>query len=156
MTDSPHEEAVRTVVARIANTVDTRRWTDLRALFADEVTTDYTSLFGGDVQHQSGDALIAMWRQMLSPLDATQHLTGAIDVQLRGSVAIAECNVRGYHISARAPGGSEWMVAGQWIIEMTKSSDTESGERWRVTRMTLRTFYQTGNRDLLAQAAATA
>jgi hypothetical protein len=123
-------------------------------LFADEVTTDYTSLFGCDVQRQSGDALIAAWRQMLSPLDATQHLTGAIDVQLRGSVAIAECNIRGYHISARAPGGSEWMVAGQWIIEMSESSERDSGGRWLVTHMTLRTFYQTGNRDLLAQAGA--
>jgi hypothetical protein len=142
--------------SRIANTIDTRSWTELRVLLADEVTTDYTSLFGGDVMRQSGDALTAMWRQILSPLDATQYLTGAIDVQWRGAVAIAECIVRGYHISARATGGSEWMVAGQWIIEMIRSGERESGERWRVTRMTLRTFYQTGNRDLLAQAAAPA
>jgi hypothetical protein len=148
MKDLAAAEAVRTVVARIANTIDTRRWTELRALFADEVTTDYTSLFGGDVQHQSGDALIAAWRQLLSPLDATQHLTGAIDVQRRETVAVAECNVRGYHVATQAPGGSEWMVAGRWIIELM-----ESDERWLVTRMTLRTFYQTGNRDLLAQAA---
>jgi hypothetical protein len=147
ITDITAEEAIRAVVARIANTIDTRRWTELRALFADEVTTDYTSLFGGDVQRQAGDALIAAWRQMLSPLDATQHLTGAIDLQRRGTVAVAECNVRGYHVSARAAGGSEWIVAGQWIIEMTGS-----GGRWLVTRMTLRKFYQTGNRDLLAQA----
>jgi hypothetical protein len=152
-TDMTPEESIRAVVARIANTIDTRRWTDLRALFADEVTTDYTSLFGGEVQRQSGDALIAMWRQILSPLDATQHLTGAIDVQLRGTAAIAECNVRGYHISARASGGSEWMVAGQWIIEMTESRVSESAGRWLVTRMTLRTFYQTGNRDLLTQVS---
>jgi hypothetical protein len=150
MKDLAAAEAVRTVVARIANTIDTRRWTELRALFADEVTTDYTSLFGGDVQHQSGDALIAAWRQVLSPLDATQHVTGAVDVQRRGTVAVAECNVRGYHVFERAPGGSEWLVAGQWIIELM-----ESDERWLVTRMTLRTFYQTGNRDLLAQAAPT-
>jgi hypothetical protein len=58
-------------------------------------------------------------------------------------------DTRRYHVAARAAGGSEWMVAGQWIIEMT-----ESGEQWLVTRMTLRMFYQTGNRDLLAQAAA--
>jgi len=154
MTDMASEEAIRNVVARVANTVDTRRWTELRALFADEVTTDYTSLFGGEVLTQPGDNLIAMWRQMLSPLDATQHVTGAIDVQQRGAgAAVAECSVRGYHICARAAGGSEWMVAGQWIIEMTQGDGGESGDRWLVTRMTLRAFYQTGNRDLLAQAA---
>jgi hypothetical protein len=156
MTIIAAEAAVRAVVARIANTIDTRRWTELRALFAGEVTTDYTSLFGGEPQTQSGDALIAMWRQILSPLDATQHVTGAIDVQWRDAVAIAECNVRGYHISARASGGSEWMVAGQWIIEMTHSRKTGSSAQWHVTRMTLRTLYQTGNRNLLTEAAAPA
>jgi hypothetical protein len=65
------------------------------------------------VRHQSGDDLIAAWCQMLSRLDATQHLTCAIDAQQRGPVAIAECNVRRYHVCARAAGGSEWMVAGQ-------------------------------------------
>ena len=45
--DLAREAAVRTVVARIAHGIDTRRWADLRGLYADEVTTDYTSLFGG-------------------------------------------------------------------------------------------------------------
>lgn len=153
MMDMTSGEAIRNVVARIANTVDTRHWTELRALFADEVTTDYTSLFGGEVLTQPGGNLIATWRQMLSPLDATQHVTGAIEVQHRdnGAAVVAECAVRGYHICTRAAGGSEWMVAGQWVIEMM-----QSGERWLVTRMTLRAFYQTGNRELLAQAAALA
>ena len=52
------EQAVRTLVVRI-DTIDTRRWADLRSLYADEVTTDYSSLFGGDAQRQSGDPLIA-------------------------------------------------------------------------------------------------
>jgi hypothetical protein len=51
--DITGEAAIRAVVARIANTIDARRRTELRALFADEVTTDYTSLFGGDVARQS-------------------------------------------------------------------------------------------------------
>ena len=40
--DLASEQALRTLVARIAHTIDTRRWADLRALFADELTTDYT------------------------------------------------------------------------------------------------------------------
>ena len=91
---------------------------------------------------------IAGWRRLLSPLDATQHLVGPIDVRLSGSQAVAECHVRGYHVSAKVAGGSEWMVAGQWIIELKE----ESG-RWLVTKMTLRTLYQSGNRDLLRLAA---
>ena len=148
--DLAREQAVRAVVTRIAHTIDTRRWSDLRALYADRVVTDYTSLFGGEVQQQSGDELIAAWRQMLSPLDATQHMVGPIDVQLRGSHAVAECHVRGYHVSAKVAGGGEWMVAGQWIIQLA-----EQPGGWVVVKMTLRLLYQTGNRDLLRLAAAT-
>jgi len=149
MSDLAREQAVRAVVTRIPHTIDTRRWSELRALYADTVTTDYTSLFGGEVQRQSGDQLIAGWRQLLSPLDATQHLVGPIDVRFGEGQAVAECHVRGYHISAKVTGGSEWMVAGQWIIELSE----ESGS-WLVTKMTLRTFYQSGNRDLLRLVAA--
>jgi hypothetical protein len=148
MNDLERERAVRKVVARIAHTIDTRRWSELRALYADEVITDYTSLFGGEVQHQRGDDLIGAWRRLLSPLDATQHLAGPIDVQLHGDRAIAECHVRGYHVRRGAPGGDEWMVAGQWVIEMVERQNA-----WRVTKMTLKTFYQTGNRELLSQTA---
>ena len=138
------EQAVRTLVARIAHTIDTRRWSDLRTLYADQVTTDYTSLFGGEVQRQSGDALIAGWRELLGKLDATQHLVGPIDVRLDGDRATAECHVRGYHVRRGAPGGEEWMVAGQWVIRAV-----ERGEDWRVTGMTLRMFYETGSRGVL-------
>lgn len=139
-------QAVRTVVARIAHTIDTRRWADLRALYADEVTTDYTSLFGGEVQWQSGDALIAGWRQLLGGLDATQHLVGPIDVRLESGGATAECHVRGYHVRRGAPGGDEWMVAGQWVIGLA-----DRDGHWLVTGMTLRTFYETGSRGVLGQ-----
>ena len=50
--------AVQTVVTRVAHTIDGRRWPELRALFADTVQTDYTSLFGGEVQDQAVDDLM--------------------------------------------------------------------------------------------------
>lgn len=85
---------------------------------------------------------------MLGPLDATQHLIGPIDVRLEGGRATAECHLRGYHVWSSAAGTAEWTLAGQWMIEL--------GERdgaWHATALTLRTFYQTGNRDLLREAA---
>jgi len=146
LNDLTRDHAVRSVVARIAHTIDTRRWQELRALYAEHVLTDYTSLFGGEPQHQTADDLIETWRRMLSPLDATQHLVGPIEVHLGSAQATAECHVRGYHVSSRATGGDEWMVAGQWVIQMV---EREGG--WLIETMTLRTFYQTGNRNLLGQ-----
>ncbi len=147
MTDHPREQAVRSSVTRIAHTIDFRRWADLRALFASEVKTDYTSLFGGEMQHQRADDLIDTWRRLLSPLDATQHLLGPIDVQFRGQTAVAECHVRGYHVKRGASGGDEWTVAGQWMIELAGR-----GDAWEITSLTLKVLYQSGNQGLLQHA----
>jgi hypothetical protein len=149
MSDLARAQGVRDVVARIAHTIDFRRWSDLRALYGDQVSTDYTSLFGGEVQQQRADDLIEGWRRLLAPLDATQHLLGPIAVQLQGGSAIAECHVRGYHVLHGAAGGDELMVAGQWLIELS-----ERGDGWRITSMTLKTLYQSGNKEILRQAIA--
>ena len=147
MNEFEREHAIRTIVTRIAHTIDARQWSELRRLYADEVETDYTSLFGGDVQHQKGDDLIEAWRRMLTPLTATQHLVGPIEVRVRGERAAADCHVRGYHILDGQQGSAEWMVAGHWAIELV-----ENAGMWKITKMTLQTFYQTGEKDLLQRA----
>lgn len=141
---------VQRVIGRLVHAIDLRHWSELRNLLAGEVTTDYTSLFGGEVQRQSADDLIAAWRTLLTPLDATQHLLGPIDAQLsdRRAGATATCHVRGYHVRRGAPGGDEWMVAGHYRFELT-----DSGSSWRIASITLHTLYQTGNRMLLQHAA---
>lgn len=141
------QEVVR-IVTNIADFIDHKRWTDLRGLYADTVHTDYTSLFGGEVQTQSGDALIATWKRLLNPI-VTQHLEGPIAVEVHGDRATARCHVRGYHYLKGAAGGDEWMVAGHWVIGLAK---TAAG--WRIDAMKLETFYQTGNTQLLQVASA--
>lgn len=143
------EAVVRRVVTAVVHEVDARRWHELQALFADPVTTDYTSLFGGEVQRQPPGALVAGWRGALTPLQATQHMLGPIDVEVRGDAARARCHVRGYHWAPGAPGGPEWMVAGHYAFELSLQGGT-----WRITSLTLRTAYQTGNARLLQEAAA--
>jgi len=137
------------VVARVAHYIDGRRWPELRALFADQVETDYRSLFGGDVQVQPADQLVLEgWRTLLSPLESTQHLLGPIDVEITGQTARAECHVRGYHRAPAAASGPEWMVAGHYVFSLTRA-----GESWKITKLVLHATYQTGNRDLLREAA---
>ncbi|HWO14576.1 MAG TPA: nuclear transport factor 2 family protein [Polyangiaceae bacterium] len=147
-TEAAREAAVRDIVTRVAHHIDARDWSKLRSLYAERVTTDYTSLFGGEVQQQAADALIETWRGVLGPLRATQHLLGPISVLLDGDYARAECHVRGYHYRDGLPGGSEWMVAGHYVFEL---SVRDAG--WQIDAMTLHTYYQTGNRQLLEQAA---
>lgn len=141
------QASVDRVVADVAHHIDAKRWDALQALFAPEVQTDYTSLFGGKPQQQSNEALINTWKGVLSAV-TTQHHLGPINVTVEGTSARAHCNVRGHHYVESAAGGPTWMVAGTYDFELTQSEG-----RWLISKMTLNTLYQTGNRQLLSQAA---
>src|SRR5262245_45149069 len=114
--------AVQAVVARVPHLLDARRWRELRALFEDNVETDYTSLFGGEIQRQRADDLVlGGWQKVLSSLEATHHLLGPIDVTLKGRSAFAECHVQAYHRAPQAKSGPEWTVAGHYVFTLHRS-----------------------------------
>jgi len=147
-----HEEmeAMRTIVANVAHHIDGKRWADLRTLFAATVATDYTSLFGGTPQKQSGDDLIAGWRGALQNV-ATQHLLGPIEVRSTGDEATAHCHVRAIHYAPKAPGGEHWEVLGHYVFDLALE-----GQGWKIGGMKLETLMQTGNVKLLAEASSPA
>jgi hypothetical protein len=144
-------QQVRDVITSLVHELDGKHWDALAPLFTDPVETDYRSLFGGDVTRQPASALVAGWQGVLAPLDTTQHVLGPIAVTLApdGDRAAAQCHVRGHHVKAGLPGGDEWMVAGHYLFELAR---TPGG--WKIAKLTLQTYYQTGNRALLQEAAA--
>jgi hypothetical protein len=151
LADIAERDEVRTVVTRLSHEVDRRRWAQLRSLFADTVTADYRSLFGGEVRQQKADDLIEGWRKAFTLVDTTQHILGPVDVDVQGATATARCHVRAYHIRQGLPGGDEWLVAGNYVIELAKA---DGG--WKIHAMKLETSYQSGNRKLLEEAGALA
>jgi hypothetical protein len=147
MTREPDDrESIQATIANISHFIDRKRWTDLRGLYTDTVQTDYTSLFGGEVQEQTGDALIEAWRKLLSPI-VTQHVLGPITVDLAPATATAHCHVRGYHHAKGTPGGDEWIVAGHYVFGLERA-----GSEWKIRTMKLEVLYQSGNAELLALA----
>lgn len=146
--DRSDVEQIEATVVGVSHFIDGRQWRELRELFADDIETDYTSLFGGEVQKQRADDLMEGWRALLTPV-VTQHLLGPIHIEITGASAIASCHVRGYHRARNAPpGGDEWIVAGHYVIELEKADRS-----WKIRRMKLETFYQTGNTKLLEEVA---
>lgn len=141
-------EQVRSIVVRVTHHIDRHDWRALRALYADDVETDYTSLFGGAPQRQRADDLVAGWQQALAAV-STQHLLGPIYVELRGSSAVAECHVRAWHQAKGTTGGDEWVVGGHYVFELARA-----GEAWAITRMKLETLQQSGNVKLLQEVQA--
>ena len=142
-------EAVRSVVTSVTHHIDHKAWPKLRALFAEQVRSDYTSLFGGDPQQQAGEALVDGWRSSLARV-ATHHLLGPIEVHVAGATAYAACHVRATNELPSAPGGATWEVLGHYLFELARS-----GTGWSIAAMTLETFVQVGNTKLLAEAQGT-
>jgi hypothetical protein len=141
-------ETVRETVTRVTHEIDAKRWDELRKLYADEVRTDYTSLFGGAPVKQTGDALIEGWKSALAKVQ-THHLLGPVVVKLRDGTATATCQVRGLHHADGAPGGTDWEVLGHYVFELSKRADGS----WMIHDMTILTRIQTGNTKLLQEAA---
>jgi hypothetical protein len=118
--------------------VDDLDWKTVRSLLADEVRTDYTSLFGGEATTTSGDELVAQWQGLMPGFAATQHLTGPV-VETDG---VAETHLQAHH----------WMADGRrWVVYAHYIAVIEDG---RVADLTLRLHRQEGDTDLPAAAAA--
>ena len=133
---------VTDVIATMLHAVDDLDWGTVRSSFTTEVEIDYTSLWGGEPETLTADELIDRWRQLLPGFDATQHLIGPVAVteadQLTASCAT---NVRGYH----RVGDATWMVAGRYVMHLVRAD----GSDWRIVTLTLRHYYDDGDRGMV-------
>jgi hypothetical protein len=129
-------------IVRFFRAIDTRDWDTVRSLLADEVTLDYVSLFGGEVETVPADEVIDRWRGLLPGFDATQHFLGVLD-EVDGTI---QCGVRGYHVL----GDEAWMVAGWYRLTL------DDGDPRRLAGIALETAYETGDRSLVERASAQA
>lgn len=126
----------------LVHAVDQLDWPGVRAVFADRLELDYTSLNGGEPEDLAADDLVGRWQGLLPGFEATSHLLGP--VRVRGDRV--ECHVRAEHRIADAAGGPLWRVAGHYVARVDGAG--------RITALTLETHYQDGNLDLPAAALA--
>ncbi len=135
---------ISTTITDIAAGADRHDWTRVRGAFADTVTTDYTSLWGGDPVTQPADELVAGWSAFLPGFDATHHMvTNHAITSLSDTSAAAQADFTATH---RLDDGL-WVLGGRYDYELEKSED-----RWVVTSMTMTALWETGDRGLVALA----
>ena len=126
----------------LVHAIDRLDWPGVRAVFADRLTLDYTSLNGGEPEDLAADELVARWQGLLPGFEATSHLLGP--VRVHGDRL--EAHVRAYHRIADAEGGPLWRVAGHYVATLDGDG--------RITVFRLETHFQDGNLDLPAVAQA--
>ncbi len=134
---------ITTVVSSIPLAVDLAAYDLAEAAFADEVTIDYTSLWGGDPAVMTPTDLMAAWRGIVPGFDATYHALGPVTVTLAGETAMATADVDGHHWI----GDQVWRPIGTYHWDLIKDD-----EGWKVTRMVFDMTEEIGSRDLAALA----
>lgn len=127
--------------------VDTRDWDHLRAMLTDEVTADYTELWGGEVKPQTKDALVASWRHTLSGFQATQHFLGNEIVTLDGEAAILHAYFQARHALPNELGSHLWTVGGRYTARFIHAE-----KRWLLNELTLHFSWADGNLHLFTLA----
>ena len=151
MTTPDDALAITTAVGTMFHAVDALDWAAVRSSLAPEVATDYTSLWGGEPDSVTPDGLVEAWGALAPGYEATQHLLGPIVVTAAGDDrATCVTNVRAYHHlrTAEGPAGT-WLVVGRYDIAMAR---LDGG--WRIAGITLRVFYEEGDRGLVDAARA--
>ncbi|PZS32931.1 MAG: hypothetical protein DLM58_08950 [Pseudonocardiales bacterium] len=133
-------DGVSLAIHRFFRAVDARDWDTASQLLADQVSIDYTSVFGGEPERVAGGEIVQRWRDLLPGFDATQHFLGPL---LGTGEGVVECNVRGFH---HLDGGT-WMVAGWYTLTLA-----EDDGRVRIAGIDLAESYETGSRDLVERA----
>ncbi|WP_170773753.1 nuclear transport factor 2 family protein [Ruegeria lacuscaerulensis] len=135
---------ISTAITDIAAGADRHDWARVRGAFSDTVTTDYTSLWGGDPVTQPADELVAGWSAFLPGFDATHHMvTNHTVTSLSDTSATAQADFTATH---RLDDGL-WVLGGRYDYELEKSDD-----RWVVTSMTITAIWESGDRGLVALA----
>ena len=131
-------------ITDIAAGADRHDWARVRAAFAEEVTVDYTSLWGGAPATQASDDLVAGWSAFLPGFDATHHMVTNHSVsKLADGVATAEADFTATHrIDDKL-----WTLGGRYSYQLK-----QSGQRWVVTSLTMTSLWETGDRGLVAIA----
>lgn len=138
------QTGISKTITDIAAGADRHDWQRVRAAFADTVTTDYTSLWGGDPVTQSADDLVAGWSAFLPGFDVTHHMvTNYTLTALSHETATAQADFTATH----RLDDSLWVLGGRYDYDLKKTAD-----RWVVTSLTMTALWETGDRALVAAA----
>ena len=138
-------QAISDAITSLLHAIDRRDWTAVRGHLAEQVRTDYTSLFGGSPRTQSATELIDSWCALVPGFEATQHLTGPIVADVSGDTARARCAVTAIHRIGR----DHWTPSGHYEMELVRTDNL-----WTIGAIVYRNALVAGDETLPEKAHA--
>ncbi len=148
LADATDTHGIVTAITSIAAGADRHDWHRVRHAFTDTVTTDYTSLWGGEPVTQPADELVAGWADFLPGFETTHHMvTNHTVTEIAGDTASAEADFTATHRIEE----DFWVLGGRYTYRLHKTDGI-----WRVSAMTMTATWETGDRQLVAKAGTRA
>ncbi|TCL71291.1 nuclear transport factor 2 family protein [Rhizobium sp. BK251] len=140
--------AIIDTITDIAAGADRHQWERVRGAFADKVTLDYTSLWGGEPVTQPAEEVVTQWSGFLPGFDETLHLLSNCTIVDSGDgAAVAEADFQALHRIDQ----DRWSLMGHYRYELTRIDGA-----WKVTHLVMRHSFESGDRGLVGRAAARA
>ncbi|MEY4563490.1 MAG: hypothetical protein RLZZ618_2767 [Pseudomonadota bacterium] len=125
------------LVARFANSFDTKDWAALEQCLMPELHTDYSDLRGTPPERMSNTRFVALRRSALSDLQ-THHLSGNVEIKLCGSTAALKVSMA---IHRRDVDGGAFNTHCLYLMGAERAGDPP----WRINSIVQKVFINDGD-----------
>ncbi|SEO21586.1 nuclear transport factor 2 family protein [Actinacidiphila rubida] len=129
--------AIVDVAVAYATALDTRDWTLLGSVFAEDASWAYS---GSGEQVRGRDAILARLSAGMGHYDATHHLNGNHVVVVHGDEAEHTCYFQAQHVRRGLPGGENLLAGGRYEDRLRRTPDG-----WRITHREVTKVWSEGN-----------
>ncbi|MFT7219097.1 MAG: hypothetical protein ACI8Z1_000711 [Candidatus Azotimanducaceae bacterium] len=128
--------------------IDTRDFALLRSIFTDEVTMDFEDYSGQPRSVMKADDWVAGCKVLFTGLDATQHVMSNPRVEVDGDRATLKMYMKAEHFLMSDQGNVDFALGGYYTDQLVRR-----GGEWLISAVTLKLFWNRGNRQIMTQAA---
>lgn len=139
--------AITDVVNRYGIAIDRRDWALLRGCFADDIEADFRG-FGAREVVTGADQWVEAVRATIDGLESSQHTITNHMIEIDGDRATCTAYIRALHHLPNPRGDSLYTIGGYYTEALVRTADG-----WKIAKYSLTVTWQTGNRDVLRQAA---
>ncbi|REL28808.1 nuclear transport factor 2 family protein [Thalassotalea euphylliae] len=145
---SQDEAQVRSAIYSFSALADQSAFEYLGTLFANQVSLDYTELFGGEVHTISNQALMQQWAGFLPGFDTTFHeLSNMRVVMEQGETDWHSAQVTVDFTASHWLGDSGfWAISGVYQFTLSKVDG-----HWAISHVKLFAKNESGSREVLAK-----
>ena len=130
VTDWIEREKIVELICRFGVAIDQRNWNKFRALFANSVEFDYSSI--GDVSSVlNPDEIVENARGIFEGFEATQHVITNHQIEVEGDTANCLAYIRAMHILPNDKGEPWFEIGGYYSGKLVRVESDWKIKCWR-------------------------